>query len=153
VIPVELRFTKSGDTWQHTALHLPVVRTSGEGLPAGTTINGVKVDLGSQHSSTGLLVWPGRVSVKLPADKFTTYSTPVQTLKATDQLSSLGAGQLLNVDVQPKRTAEFNRQARAAAAANLKHCLSSTTLAPKNCPFGGSVSNSVSRIRNVGHRR
>jgi hypothetical protein len=148
-IPVELRFVKSGDTWEHSALRVPVLRTTGGDLPTGTTVNGTKVTLKPSTGSSGLLVWPGRTTVKLPADKFTTYTEPTQTLTAVGMLGTAGSQDSFTVTVDPKRTAEFTRQAKAAAAANLKSCLSATTLAPKNCPFGGSVSNSVSKVSGV----
>jgi hypothetical protein len=148
-VPMQLRYTKSGDAWELDPPTLPVVRTIGEDLPAGTTINGTRVSLNSTQASSGVLVWPGQVTVRLPADKFTTYAKRTQTFKAVSAVSSTGSSESISVAVTPKRTAEFNKQARAAAAANLKKCLSATTLDPKGCPFGGSVSNSVSKISNV----
>ncbi|MGO2634057.1 MAG: hypothetical protein ACTH9H_09930, partial [Galactobacter sp.] len=148
-IPVELRLMRYANTWEPSGLRPPVLRSSGQKFPNGTKINGAKVDLGADQSYTTFLVWPGTTTVELPADKFTTYTKPKQTFEATGEISSVSTGSPMSVTVDPKRTAEFGKQAKAAAGANLKTCLSAKTLAPKNCPFGGSVANSVSKVSNV----
>lgn len=148
-VPVRLRMTESEGEWKPEPLHVPRIHVPGEGLPKNTEVNGQKVNLGSKTLVTDLLVWPGTLTVVLPKDKFTTYSQRKSTEQLTQQVSSIGIGQRVTVDVNAERTSEFSKQAEKAAVARVKTCLRSTVLEPKNCPFGGTVSDSVSKVADV----